>query len=238
MLRFCLGQRDLSTCLNISKRLSAPLEWGCFSETKPKKNILWDYFFLPWPTSCSGCTDGALFLLPKNQFTPSPHLLWGCQTHTPSPCQLTPFHLMMRFAKLPVVRGDGEEGGRGLGRMRRRGATLRNLQPARNRANTSSVWVCWEGGRSQQHPTCTQPATRIHREGVLCLPAPAVPPGGMAQLAAFESFCCNFCLGPAPVPPPRSSLSLCHPSRLSLGCGSAQFRWSCPVWRCRWVLCC
>lgn len=123
-----------------------------------QRNLLWEYF-LHWPTFCSSCTDGAPLLLPKNQLTPSPHLPWGCQTHTPLPCQLSLFRLTVAFAKLPIMRRDAEGGGRCLGRKRSYAKEFSAFPEQGKQQQSVSVL----GGREKPaaaphlHPACRLP---------------------------------------------------------------------------------
>lgn len=112
----------------------------------------------------------------------------------------------MRFATLPVAERDGGEGGRGLGRKRRRGAVPRNLQPSLKGANIGSAWFCWRAREASS--TLLAPSLQAQGTG-------AVPVQLPAELAGFRLLCCNFRLCPAPIPSPCLAPSPWQPSRLS-----------------------
>lgn len=173
------------------------------------------------------------FFSPKLAYSLSSSPLGLLDTY---PCQLTLFHLTTRFAKLPVARRDGEEGGRreeelhwGICSLPCTGQTSAVCESAGRKIEASSTPLysaCRPTGTGDECCACLCPT--CPGQNTVLQPSPPHP----AQLPSFESFCYKFCSCPAAIPPPCSLPSPCQPSQLSLGCDS----WSSPAWSCRWVL--
>lgn len=134
-------------------------------------------------------------------------------------------------------------GGRGEGELRRE---IRSLPQT-----GQTLAVCESAGRAREASStllapslpscgcrkwvqCPSDFPRGPRQSAALQPVPPHP----AELADFKPHRYNFCLCPAPIPPPCLAPSLCQPSWLSLGYGSAWFCWSAPAWRCMWALRC
>jgi len=119
----------------------------------------------------------------------------------------------------------------------------RNSQPSLNRANTSSVSVCWEGERSQQHPSFTQPAACPRDKWVPCPPAASASQGSL-PLRVQHSWLVSdrFAITLAYVLPQFLLRAWPCPCASLPGCPWAgvapSLSWSSPTWRFRWVLCC